>query len=414
MANAETDAHEATSPSEEATGALTGVTVLDLTQLAQGPFATQILGDLGADILKVEPLRGDWMRGFALSNRYLDGESVSFLSFNRNKRSIALSLKHPDGVAVFRRLLEGVDVLVENFRPGVMDRLGFGYESAAEINSRLIYCSSSGYGADGPYRTRPGQDLLIQALAGLPWLNGRAGDPPVPVGLGIADLTAGLHIVYGILAALLQRARTGRGQQVSVSLLNSLLALETQELTAHMNGAPLPERHGHAMSSPYVGPPFAIYATTDGYLAVAMNPLDKLVPLLDIELDDLPDSMNAVEDADRLYRELSAAFARRATQEWLDVLLPADIWCAPVQDYDQVVADPQVVHNRMIRQVDHPTAGRLSVVGPAVEFSDAASTIRRPPPRLGEHTGAVLAERLGIAADELARLVAVGAVADGR
>ena len=261
-------------------GPLKGIVVADFTQLVQGPYAAQILSDLGAEVIKVEPPSGDWLRRFALGNTYIAGESVSFLAFNRNKQSIVLNLKRDDHRDVARRIIASADVVLENFRPGVMDRLGLGYESLAAENPRLVYCSSTGYGADGPYETRPGQDLLIQAMTGLPLLNGRASDPPVPVAIGIADLVAGLHMVYGTLAALVERASSGRGQRVDVNLLNSLLAIQSQELTAHMNSAGTPPRPDIVAGSPYTGAPFGLYPTSDGYLALAMNPIDKLMTVL--------------------------------------------------------------------------------------------------------------------------------------
>src|SRR3954453_20507224 len=205
------------------TGPLTGLVVADFAQLAQGPFAKQILGDMGAEIIKIEPPKGDWMRHWSMANLYRGGESVSFLSFNRNKRSIALDLKHPAGKDVALRLIAHSDVVVENFRPGVMERPGLGWEMLHERFPRLIYCASSGWGQSGPYVTRPGQDLLVQAVAGVGYLNGNAGGPPQGVAVGIAEFTAGLRIVYGVLAPLSSRERTGRGQRVDVNLLNSIL-----------------------------------------------------------------------------------------------------------------------------------------------------------------------------------------------
>src|SRR5262245_44254781 len=217
------------------TGTLTGVVVLDFTQLVQGPFATQILGDLGAEIIKVEPPKGDWLRGFAVDNHYIAGESVSFLGFNRNKRSITLNLKSPEGVDIVKRLASRVDVVIENFRPDVMDRLGLGYETLHAINPRLIYASSSGFGRTGPYVPRPGQDVLIQSMTGIPSLTGRKDDVPVVPGVSLADLAAGLHIVYGVLAALYSRQVTGMGQRVDVNLYSSLLTFITQEMSSFLN-----------------------------------------------------------------------------------------------------------------------------------------------------------------------------------
>ncbi|CAN5318453.1 CoA transferase [soil metagenome] len=392
---------------------LDGLVVVHLSQLAQGPFATQILGDMGAEVVKVEPLKGDWMRRFALSNAYPGGESISFLSFNRNKRSIAVDAKAPEGRAIIRELIAKADIVVENFRPGVMDRLGLGYEGLSKTNPRLILCSSSGYGQSGPYVTRPGQDLLVQALTGLPLLNGRRDDPPVPVGLGIADLVSGLHIVYGVLAALVQRSTTGLGQKVEVNLLNSLLSLQMQEFTAHLNGYPVPPRHANASSAPHVGPPFGIYPTLDGFLAIAMNPMDVLGPLLGLPPEYCVADMNVVgEETERLFDAITVAVATRTTQDWLDVLLAADIWCAPVQDYDAVENDPQIEHNGMIGSYQHPTAGEVRVVAPPIVFGGGETSIRRPAPLLGQHSRELLDEYLGRTPEQISALIASGVVGE--
>ncbi|MEA5118634.1 MAG: CoA transferase, partial [Propionicimonas sp.] len=244
-------------------GPLVGIVVADFTQLVQGPFASQILADLGAEVVKIEPPAGDWLRRFALGNNYPGGQSISFLAFNRNKQSIVLNLKRQAHLEAARRIVAAADVVLENFRPGVMERLGLGYDSLRVLNPRLVYCASSGYGPDGPYRSRPGQDLLVQAVTGLPTLNGREADPPIPVGIGIADVAAGLHMVYGTLAALVERNRTGLGQRVDVNLLNSLLALQSQELTAHLNTDQRPRRNPDMAGTPYTGAPYGIYRTSD-------------------------------------------------------------------------------------------------------------------------------------------------------
>ena len=391
---------------------LDGLVVADLSQLAQGPFATQILGDMGADVIKIEPLKGDWMRRFALRNVYPGGESISFLSFNRNKRSIAVDAKAERGLDVIRELIAHADVVVENFRPGVMQRLGLGWDTLSELNPRLIMCSSSGYGQSGPYVTRPGQDLLVQALTGLPLLNGRRDDPPIPVGIGIADLVSGLHIVYGVLTALIQRATTGRGQRVEVSLLNSLLSLQMQEFTAHLNGIPTPPRHAATSSAPHVGPPFGIYPTADGYLAIAMNPMEVLGPLLGLPVELQVPGMNVDQDAEAMFVAIAEAVATRTTADWVERLLAADIWCAPVQDYDAVEADPQIAHNGMIASYDHPTAGTIRTLAPPVVFSEAVASIRRPAPLLGQHSREVLGEVLGRTVEQIDELIAAGVVGE--
>jgi crotonobetainyl-CoA:carnitine CoA-transferase CaiB-like acyl-CoA transferase len=373
-------------------GPLTGVVVADFTQLVQGPFATQILADLGAEVIKVEPPKGDWLRSYALGNAYPGGESISFLAFNRGKKSIRLDLKRSDHIQVARRLIARADVVLENFRPGVMDRLGLGYESLAELNPRLVYCASSGYGQDGPYAKRPGQDLLIQALAGLPHMNGRRSDPPTPVGIGIADLVAGLHMVYGTLAALLERAASGRGQRVDVNLFDSLLVMQSQEIATFLATGDTPPRPTEIPGSPYAGAPFGLYATRDGHLAIAMNPIAKLMGLVDAPGFDDVASQNITdpEAGERVRTALSERLATRTTAEWVDHLLAHDIWCAPLQDYAALATDPQVVHNEMIVTVDHPAAGPVKIVGSPTTFSRTPTVPPSPPPMLGQDAQDVL------------------------
>jgi crotonobetainyl-CoA:carnitine CoA-transferase CaiB-like acyl-CoA transferase len=374
-------------------GPLAGFVVADFTQLVQGPYAAQILADLGAEVIKIEPPGGDWLRHFALGNAYPGGESISFLAFNRNKSSVVLDLKQADQVDAARRIVAGADVVLENFRPGVMERLGLGYETLRELNPRLVYCASTGYGTDGPYRDRPGQDLLIQSITGLPTLIGRAGDPPTPVAVGVADMTAGLHMVYGTLAALVERSRTGAGQRVDVNLLNSLLALQSQELTAHLNTDARPRRNETMAGTPFTGAPYGIYPTRDGYVAIAMNAVNRLMSVLEIDGWAEVAAQNVTDpDADAAIRTaIIERLAAGTTARWLDVLLAKDIWCAPLNDYDAVERDPQVLHNGMIVEIEHPTAGPVRVIGPAVRFSGAPAGVpHRPPPRLGEHTDEVL------------------------
>ncbi|MDR1512840.1 MAG: CoA transferase [Propionibacteriaceae bacterium] len=388
-------------------GPLDGVVVADFTQLVQGPYAAQILADLGAEVIKIEPPAGDWLRRFALGNTYLGGESVSFLAFNRNKQSIVLNLKRPDQREAARRIAAQADVLLENFRPGVMERLGLGYDSLRQINPGLVYCASSGYGTSGPYVERPGQDLLVQAMTGLPTLMGRAGDPPVPVGIGLSDLAAGLHMVYGTLAALVERARTGQGRRVDVNLLNSLLALESQELTAHLNSSARPGRNPHMAGTPYTGAPYGLYPTRDGFIAIAMNLVGKLMAVVGaVGFEDVDEANVTDPELDgRIRRALGERLAQRDTADWLDALLAEDIWCAPLNDFDAVVEDPQVAHNQMILELDHPTAGRVRVIGPAVAFGDAAGRRHAPPPRLGEHGAQILTRFAGYSEDEAARVL---------
>ena len=394
-------------------GPLEGIRIADFTQIYQGPLASQILGDLGADIVKVEPPQGDFMRRWSLGDYYPAGESMSFLSVNRNKRSLVVNLKRSEGTEVARRLIARSDVLLENFRPGVMDRLGLGFGGLAESNPRLIYCASSGYGQAGPYRGWPGQDLLAQALAGTLWLNGRQEDPPTAVGFPIADSAAGLQIVQGVMAALFERERSGLGQRVDVSLLGSLLVLQNQELTYYVNTHDPPIRPRAHTTGMYAGAPLGVYETRDGYLAIAMMPIGRLATLLGV--DELRESqvMNDLEHRDQIHETLEAAFKTRTRDEWMAILRAEDVWAAPVHGFEDVEWDSQVVQNGSFATIDHPTVGQLKVATSGLGFSRTPARPRRPPPLFGEHTLEVLAE-LRYTERQIATLieteVAIGAV----
>lgn len=372
-------------------GPLQGLRVADFSQLVQGPNATQTLADMGADILKVEPLHGDWQRNWSLGDQWINGESISFLAFNRGKRSIALNLKDPRGKEAALRIIRSCDVLLENFRPGVMDRLGLGYTALAESHPKLIYCASCGWGQDGPYVTRPGQDLLAQAVAGVLTLNGKAGDPPSPVGMGIADLTASYHIVGAILAALYERNNTGLGQRIDVNLLNSILSLATQEITLYLNTGHIPERSEAGIGHPCTGAPMGVYRTKDGYIVVAMMPIGKIAELVGIPGFEGNDSRNTFENRDEVKRALDPGFASKTTAELIEIFLEADIWAAPVNTFPQMENDPQVKFNGSIVNFDYPKARNFRTIGPPVRFSRTPCEIQRPP-LLGEHADSILRE----------------------
>jgi crotonobetainyl-CoA:carnitine CoA-transferase CaiB-like acyl-CoA transferase len=390
-------------------GALEGLRIADFSQLVQGPNATQMLADMGADVLKIEPLHGDWQRNWSLKDAYIDGESVSFLTFNRGKRSIALNLKHPLGKEAALKIIQSSDVLLENFRPGVMDRLGLGYQFLSSIHPKLIYCASCGWGQDGPYVTRPGQDLLAQAMAGVLYLNGKAGDPPSPVGMGIADLTASFHIVSAILAAVYHRNRSGEGQRIDINLLNSILSLATQEITLYFNTHSEPERSAAGIGHPCVGAPMGVYRTRDGYIVVAMMPIGKVAELVGIDGFGDNDSRNLLENRDEVKRRLEPGFARKSTAELMESFMKADIWAAPVNSFPALESDPQVRHNQIVVSFDHPKAKQFRTIGPPIRFSRTPSNIKRPP-LLGEHSREILKE-IGYPDSDIEQLVRDGVVA---
>jgi crotonobetainyl-CoA:carnitine CoA-transferase CaiB-like acyl-CoA transferase len=367
-----------------------------------------MLADMGADVIKIEPLQGDWQRNWSLKDAYINGESVSFLTFNRGKRSITLNLKDARGKEAAMKIIKSCDVLLENFRPGVMDRLGLGYAHLSSIHPKLIYCASCGWGQDGPYVTRPGQDLLAQAVAGVLYLNGKADDPPSPVGMGIADLTASFHIVSAILAALYHRNRTGEGQRIDINLLNSILSLETQEATLYFNTRSEPQRSEAGIGHPCVGAPMGVYRTRDGYIVVAMMPLGKVAELVGIEGFEGNDSRNMLDDRDEVKRKLEPGFARKTTAELMQIFMEADIWAAPVNTFPSMESDPQVRHNGTIVSFEHPKVKQFRTIGPPISFTRTPTRVKRPP-LLGEHSREILKE-IGYADSDIDDLCSQGVI----
>jgi len=373
-------------------GPLSGIKIADFTQLYQGPLATQVLSDMGAEIIKIEPPKGDFFRNWAIGDKYINGESISFMSVNRNKRSIVLDLKQENGIKVAKEIIKNSDVVIENFRPGVMQRLGLGFEKLQEINPRVIYCASSGYGTSGPYFDYPGQDLLIQAITGTMWLNGRLEDPPVAVGFGLADVTGGLHIVMGTLAAIIERQTSGQGQRVDVNLLNSQLTMLTHEVTYFANTRERPVRPKANSTGAYTGAPLGIYQTKDGFIVIAMMSISKLAKLVDAPNLFDNNSTNDIPCRGEIHAELESKFKMKSVEEWLPILRAADVWCAQVKTFEQMIEDEQVLWNKMIRTIDHPVVGPLSIVGPSILFSRTSSEVRMPPPLLGQHSKEILSE----------------------
>lgn len=375
---------------------LSGVRVIDFTQVMLGPCCTQMLADYGADVIKIEREKTGDLSRWSLGSDPDGLVNPVFSSLNRNKRSATFDVKSEEGRAAIRSLIESADVVVNNFRPGVMERLGFGYDDVKAFNDRIIYAVGTGYGTDGPYKHKGGQDVLAQAMSGAMW---RRADETVPLSIyptALADYSAGMHLVQGILLALLQRERTGKGQMVAVALFNSMLAMQMQEAASLMMRGK--ELNWAAM--PLTG----VFETTDGAICVVgafkENPLRDICNAFDIEDMSKQEKFRDL-DAQREHRpELQALFrskfATNTTDYWVGRLEGVDILCAPVKTLAQALDDPQTAHNGMIFDLEPTAGGPVRLVGTPIDMSDAPVTVRRAPPKLGEHTDEVMAE-LGLA-----------------
>jgi crotonobetainyl-CoA:carnitine CoA-transferase CaiB-like acyl-CoA transferase len=389
---------------------LSGIKILSLTQFLLGPAGMQYLADLGADVVKVEPPWGAWERTWSGGNHFLNGISPFFLLAHRNVRSISLDLKRPEAQEVAGRLAAGADVLVQNFRPGVVDRFGLDYETLREINPRLIYASVSGYGEESPERELPGQDLLIQAMAGLMASTGRLDDPPTPAGAAIVDQHGAALLAMGVLAALLHRERTGEGQKIEVTMVQAALDLQLEPATYYLNGAPL-ARPRHSIADTFHAAPYGVYRTADGYLALSMTPVSTLAEALGgvPALTPFEDPALATSKREEIAEILIPILRARTTAEWIATLRERGVWCAPVNDYDQVFAEPAVRYLDPVLEIDHPEAGRVRLLKHPVRYGAGEPNVRHLPPRIGEHTETILREA-GYSPADIERLRAAGAV----
>ncbi|MCX4726459.1 CaiB/BaiF CoA-transferase family protein [Streptomyces sp. NBC_01306] len=373
--------------------ALDAIRVLDFTQMMLGPFATQLLADLGADVIKVERPEGEWERDLAMMGEYVDGESAAFLAMNRNKRSVALDLKDPRAKDALLKLAATCDVVVENFRPGVMDRLGLGYADFKAVRDDIIYCSGSGWGQDTGFARegRPGQDLLIQSMSGLAASTGRDIDPPTPAGTAIVDHATALTLANGIMAAIIARSTHGIGQRVEVDLYSTAIAMQCQEISAFVNQGAEYRRSGSGIGQPWLSAPFGIYETSDGWMAIAMAPLETVASAVGVA--GIAD-FDAWTERDGAKNALEAIIRTNTAQHWLDVLLPAGVWAAKVRSTKEAVDELREQGSDLLVTVDGPAGTPIELVGCPVSLSGTPWRQRLAPPRIGEHTAAVFGEVL--------------------
>ncbi|MDP9366569.1 MAG: CoA transferase [Chloroflexota bacterium] len=391
---------------------LAGIRVVDLTRVMTGPYCTMMLGDLGADVVKVElPGRGDDTR--AWGPPFVEGESVYFLSVNRNKRSVALDLKRDGGRDALWRLIERADVVVENFSPGTVDRLGFGYEAVRARRPGIVYAAISGFGQDGPDHRRTAYDLILQGMSGMMSVTGPVGGPPTRLGVPIADIAAGMFAAFGVVGALFHRERTGEGQYVDTSMLGGQVALLTYQAGTFLATGEVPGPLGNA--HPIIAP-YDTFATADGHVNIAVgNDAIWARFCAALGLEGLRDDPRFAANADRitnraaLYAILEETLAALPTAEVVARLDAASVPCGPIRNVDEAVSDPQTRAQGLIQEMPHPTLGTVAVPGFPYHFGGTPLAVRYPPPLLGQHTTQVLTE-VGYGADEIGTLAAEGAV----
>jgi crotonobetainyl-CoA:carnitine CoA-transferase CaiB-like acyl-CoA transferase len=394
-------------------GILSGFRVLDCSIAMAGPFAAQRLGDLGADVIKVEPVTGEWQRHVAAGGAGGNRVNVSFLSLNRNKRSLAVDLKSPEGKEVLLDLVKTADIFLQNYRPGVAKRLGVDYDTLSGINPRLVYVSMSGYGEDGPYIDRPGQDLVLQGMSGAMLSAGREGEAPTAAGQYLVDAITAYNAFEGALAALFHRERTGEGQLVQVNMLDAITTIQMQELSVFTVGQKPQKRSAEPHAHVYIRAPYGAFATSDGFIIVAFPKLKTLGEVIGEEsFLTMDDEVDTWSRRDEIFAKTREKLKTKSSEEWLARLRAADIWCGPVYGYADLVEDAQIKHNGTFVEYDHPTEGRVKTPGFPIKFSRTPSTVDRGAPVVGQHTREILKDA-GYDDARIAALEAAGAVAAG-
>ena len=390
---------------------LKGIKVLDISRVLTGPFCTMILGDLGAEVIKIEiPGTGDETRSWGPP--YVEGESAYYLSTNRNKKSVTLNLKSEEGQKILMEMAKQCDVMIENFLPGTVDRLGVNYDKVKAANPGIIYCSLSGFGQDGPYREFPAYDLLMQGLGGLMSITGEKDGQPIRIGVALVDIGAGMYAVIGILSALMTRKATGQGQYIDISLLDTEVSWMTYMATNYFLSGKNPTRMGSGHPNIV---PYQAFKAKDGYFILAVgndNIWKRFCKVLELDIAEDPryvTNAKRVENRDELNSMLEEMFVTKDAAEWMEILQPARIPCGPVNNISEVVNHPQTIHRGMVVEMDHPKAGSVKVLGNPINMSLTPPRYELHPPLLGEHTDEVL-EQFGYSQEDLKNLKEKGII----
>jgi len=387
--------------------ALEGITIIDLSRLLSGPLCTMMLGDMGADVIKIEPVSGEDSRFYGPP--FIENESCAYLCANRNKRDIALDITTEKGKELFFRLVSKADVVVENFRPDIRERLKINYSRIIKYNPKVIYCSISGFGEKGPYREKPGVDIIFQGMGGIMTITGEPNSPPTKVGTPVADATAGMLAAFGILTALFHRERTGIGQKVEISLLGSLLFLQSPLVSIYFGTRKNPPRYFSGGGPAAV--PSQYFKTKDSYVTLSAYSKKFWIGLCKVlgmkELIDDPrfrTNPDRVKNREKLIPIIQKRFLKKRTKEWIALLEKEEVPCGRILNYEEVFSNPQVMMNEMIETIDHPKCGKITLAGIPVKLEKTPGAVKKPPPILGQHTEEILKE-FGITDAEMNELL---------
>ena len=374
---------------------LEGLTVLEFSQFLSGPYAGLRLADLGARVIKIErPEVGDLCRNLYISDTDLEGDSTLFHAINRNKESFAANLKDAKDIDLVKKLIEKADIITQNFRPGVIERIGLDYKNVKKINPKIVYGTISGYGSDGPWSSLPGQDLLAQSRTGLVWLNGNGGEAPTPMGLAVADMLAGHTLVEGILSAVIKRFRTNKGSHVETSLVEALLDFQFEVLTTYFNdGNRKPERSSYNNAHAYLSAPYGIYKTSNGYIAIAMTPLPQLGELLDLNsIKDLHDQKEWFTKRDEIKKDIGDWIEKQTTEHWLSILEPADIWCAKVLDWETMVKHEGFKILDMVQRIKRDDGLDIETLRCPIKIDGEIFKSTKAAPKIGNDNNSIMKE----------------------